>query len=1150
MTRPRPPTPAQRRAADPQSSVWVTANAGTGKTRVLADRVLCLLLAGADPESILAITFTKAAAAEMTSRIGDQLARWATTPAEELTTELTDLTGTPPSPAALTLAQGLFARVLDLPRGLGIMTIHALCGSLLRRFPLEAGVAPHFETIDDRTQGELLLEAQQAMLLRARSDQGSDLAKALELLAVTLAETSLGDAIEEIVGARTRILRARAAHGGLVGLLVAIRKALDATDRRSPAEIEAAACADGVFDVAGLAMAAAALRSSKSPTDVERGRTIALWLDAVPADRARLFGDYLGAFLTKAGDGVRKLVTKQTADHERIGRVLGMEQVRLLRVVDATRGAVIAIRTEALLRVGLAVIDAYEELKRRQAALDYDDLIERCASLLADRTARDWVLFKLDARIDHLLVDEAQDTSPSQWAIIEALTGEFFAGEGARRGRRSLFVVGDEKQSIYSFQGANLANFREVRKRILARAAAAGQAMHEEVLDRSFRSVRAVLETVDLVLATPELQASLAPDGEPRPHHSERGTEPGQVELWPLARPSEQEVPEEPWRLPDRRIEVDDPPARVARMIAEQIRGWLENGELLASARRPVRPGDIIVLLQRRGEMQELLVRALKKRRVRVAGADRLSLLEHLAVQDLLALAQVLLLPEDDLSLACLMKSPLLGLDEDDLFAVATSRGEASLLERFRSMAGSTHRLRLGKAWERLAQWLRRADFMPPFELFASVLGPDGGRERLLARLGPDALDPIEAFLAQALAYEEGHPASLQGFLHWLGMKERQLKRDLEHGQDAIRVMTVHAAKGLEAPIVILADAGPRRSARQSRLVWDEATSLPFWRAPKPERDSRTELAAQAEGERDEEENLRLLYVAITRARDRLIVTGWLPKGEGAAAKASWHGLIARGLGAHSRTERVTADLGYGITGPGLRLEIGLADMGTAPSIGAEIEPRMTEPLWLRDPAPVEPAPSRPLVPSRQGEDEPALPAIAGAEQALRRRRGITCHRLLELVPSLPPAERADAVDRYLAHTLGDLSETERLHLRDQLLALLSHPDLQAIFGPDARSEQSIVGEVGGVVVSGQIDRLHVGERELVFVDFKTAGRGAAADRPIPRAYLRQMAAYDALLAALYPGRRRRAGLVWTESLEIDWIPEDLLNTYAPARTS
>ena len=1123
------------------------------RPRVLADRVLRLLLEGADPEGILCITFTKAAAAEMTVRIEERLAAWATERDEAaLAAELEALTGRQPDGARLERARRLFAVVLELPRGLAIMTIHALCGALLRRFPLEAGVAPHFETIDDRTSHELIAEAREQVLRLARN-RATPLGRALELLAVTLADGTLADALAEALGRRVELLACRDSFGGDTDALVdAIYRAMEATPGLEPVALERQACADGEFDAAGLLAAADALCQG-SVTDCQRGTALATWLAAAPEDRLRLLPEHRRCFLRADGGELKSLATKKIAADPAVLRALVQEQARLIRLDNRLRGLLVARRSEALLRVGFAAIDAYEAQKAQRAVLDYDDLIERTSRLLHQPGKTEWVLYKLDARIDHVLVDEAQDTSPRQWAIVRKLTEEFFAGEGARAVARTLFVVGDEKQSIYSFQGADLANFRAERDDLEARAAAAGRPIHAELLDRSFRSVPAVLALVDAVFALPEAQGGVVDPGRVLHHDTERANDPGLVELWPLARPAEAEPPGEPWPLPDAPRSGDEPERRVARAIARTIREWLDRGEVLHGTGLPVRPGDVMILLGRRGILQERLVRALKQAGVPAAGADRLALGEHIAVQDLVALGRAVLLPEDDLNLACLLKSPLLGLDEDDLFALAWDRGAASLYDRLRTMARNGAP-RFAAARERLASWLERADFMPPFEFYTWVLGADGGRRRLLARLGPEAAEPIEAFLAQTLAYEQGHPATLEGFLHWLGLGSDELKRDPDQARDVVRVTTVHGAKGLEAPIVFLADAGPRGSSRRGRIHWTDpgvggpGIALPLWRAAAAERDALSEAIVQRDAEREREERRRLLYVALTRARDRLYVAGWLTRGSrdaqgDAAGEPSWHELVSRALATLPGTQPIELASSRALPGQGLRFVRGVG-VQTVPGTAVPAAAPLPLPDWLALPAPIEAEPPRARAPSRSEGEEPARPAAGDAQ--LRFRRGALIHRLLQHLPDLPAVERPAAADRLLAALAGDLLPELRTGLAQGVLALLERPEFAAVFGPHSRAEQPICGTVAGRPLVGQIDRLVITPDEVLIVDLKSNRAPPADIAGAPSAYLAQLAAYRALLLALYPGRPVRAGLLWTELPRLDEVPAALLDRHAP----
>lgn len=1124
------PTTQQLRAADPGHSVWVTANAGTGKTRVLTSRVLRLLLAGNDPETILCLTFTRAASAEMAARIEARLASWATEKdGAKLAQDLESLLGAPAGQPTTDRARRLFAQVLDLPNGLAITTIHAFCQSLLRRFPLEAGTAPHFELIDERTARERQVEARQQVL----ASLDLDLQRAIEDVALLLADGSLAETLGQILALRDHLQGLADRHGGPAGVIEAVQARLEVDPRDTPATLVGRACRPEEADSRHLVPAANALTGGTA-AQRRNGETILAWLNAAEADRRTTFPAYRAIFLTQKDEPRQNLVP--TTLDEVSARALVAEQARLARVAERQKALEVARRTRAILTLGYAVIEAYADAKRQAAALDYDDLIQRTAALLADPGRREWVRFKLDARLDHLLVDEAQDTSPAQWSIIEHLVEEFHAGLGARRADRTLFVVGDEKQSIFSFQGADLASFEAVRERLSARFAAAGRPLDRSVLDLSFRSGPAIVELVEALLADPGIRAGvLADPGRTVRHRTFRQNALGSVELWPLERLVERsEQVDTGWVLPTERHDTDEPEARLALRIAKTVKGWLDAGIPMESTGRALRPGDILILLQRRGVAQERILKALKEEGIPVAGADRLELTEAIAVEDLVALGQALLLPEDDLNLAALLKSPLVGLGEDDLFRLAHDRGNARLVERLRHF-GERGEAPFAAAWERFSGWFARADFIPPFELYARILGPEGGRRRLLQRLGPDAAEPIEAFLAQALAHEAGHPASLQGFLHWLGLESGQLKRDLEQRADAVRVMTVHGSKGLEAPIVLLADAGPYAPpAGRDRLIVDPDTGLPLWRAARDERDPISEAITRELERRAEAERWRLFYVAVTRAQDRLVVAGWDRRRN--PDKASWHGVIEQALRAMPEVE--VLDQG------GLRLVRGVA-AARPPEDEPPPAPLLPLPEWLDRPPPAEPRRRRLVHPST--EEALALPAsspLAGQGKAARVF-GTALHRLLHEVAALPEERRADFLRARLAAWPG-LEPAHRDELERQVLGVLVLAELAPAFGPGSRSEQPIIGRIGDMVIAGQIDRFAVTRDAVFLVDFKSGRMPPSSVDAVPAAYLRQLAAYGVLLDRLYPGRALKAGLVWTAVPLLMPIPSLLLATHAP----
>ena len=1149
-------TRAQRRAADPATSVWVAASAGSGKTKALTDRVLRLLLDGAAPQRLLCLTFTRAAAAEMANRVNRALGKWTMQADDDLDAALETLTGTAPDAALRERARRQFASVLDTPGGLKIMTIHAFCQSLLGRFPLEAGVAPHFELIDERGAAELLADAQATVLAQARDGGDEALAAALDTVAFHAGEESFADLMNKLRALRIRLRRLLRGHGGdgLDGVIAATRRLLGVDAGTTPESVVAAACADGAFNRDALAAACGVLATG-SAADKKRGERIAGWLAAPEHERVAGFDGYKSVFLTATGAPRQdsQLMTKPLREGEPDAfEALRTERDGLADTIERRNAAITADATTALLRLGDAMLGEYDRRKLARARLDYDDLILTAAGLLDDEAGgAAWVLYKLDGGIDHILVDEAQDTSPEQWRVIAALAEEFFTGEGAREAPRTVFVVGDEKQSIFSFQGADRRELERMRTAFRNRVEAAGQAWSEVALGRSFRSTAAVLRAVDTVFAGSGARDGVAFADHPISHQSHRAGHAGRVELWPLVRPAEAAA-RAPWLPPTERLASDSPRTRLARHIAATIAGWIEGGEPLEARGRAIRPGDVLVLVRTRGALVAELVRALKGRGVAVAGADRMVLGDQIAVMDLVALGRFLLLPDDDLTLATVLKGPLVGLGEEQLFDLAHGRGEARLWRTLVRRRDDNQAY--GEAHELLAALLARADFTPPYELFAEVLAAGGGRRKLVARLGPDANDPLDEFLAQALAYERTGPPSLQGFLHWFAAGEVEIKRDLDRGRDEVRVMTVHGAKGLEAPIVILPDTTTLPQARGVQVLWheggagdgtrDDGALLWPGRASFGERRCRDAKAAMAE--REMQEYRRLLYVAMTRAEDRLYIAGW--QGRNAIPEGCWYRLVESALAGATGVEIAEPFDFDAWEGDGRAIaEPQTREPEAGPAAAGGPDRAAPLPGFASAPAPPEPAPPRPLAPSRPSHGEPAVlsPLTVGAEDT-RFLRGRVIHRLLQVLPEVAPGDRPAVAERMTARDAPGLDAAARDAMAAEVLGILGDGRFAALFGAGSRAEVALIGTVGKIVVAGQVDRLVVGADEVMVIDYKTNRPAPADESQVATAYIAQMAAYRAVLEQIYPGKTISCALLWTDGPRLMQLGDETLARHAP----
>jgi ATP-dependent helicase/nuclease subunit A len=854
---------------------------------------------------------------------------------------------------------------------------------------------------------------------------------------------------------------------------------------------------------------------------------------------------YVSIFRNEQGQRRSRLVTGKIQKlHPGLFERLIAEQHRVCALLQRRHAALARDRTEALITIAMSIIDRYRAHKDRRGLLDYDDLIDKSSALLA-RVDAQWVHYKLDLGIDHVLIDEAQDTSPRQWEVIEQLIAEFAAGEGARgRLTRTVFAVGDDKQSIFSFQGALPAAFAEKRRSFRSAYEAAGLRFLPIEFKHSFRSAPIVLDAVDRVFRHPQAHRGLA-DPVPTVHEAVRRAAPGLVEIWPLIEPTKAPAVEG-WDAPFDATSETSPRVELARRIAKSVADWIARGVMVGDGERrhAATPGDFLILVRQRGPLFEAIIRALKNASIAVAGADRLILTEHIAVMDLLALADALLLPQDDLALATVLKSPLFGLDEEALFGLAHGR-RGSLLNALRAQAGTDPVM--AEAAARFDRLTAAAERETPFAFYARLLGREGGRRRLMARLGAEAADALDEFLNIALDHERRETPSLQGFVAWLRSANAEIKRDMEISRDEVRVMTVHGAKGLEAPIVILADtttlpAGPPQ--RQPRLLELPAKAAPpgappplVWAGRRDEVE-RVDAARSVMIEAAENEYRRLLYVAMTRAADRLIVCG--ATGERKPPPGCWYDLVHGALAEDAAKE--PADHGDGQV---WRHRGGPLAEGTR-EVSGETPPMAERPPWLDQDAPAEIPRARGVKPSQAVPEGPAFRSGGGIERLKALARGEAMHRLLQALPGIAPEQRAEMANRYLARFSTAFSAPERAAMAEQVARVLDDPRFADLFGPASRAEVPIVGRLAGaggaIRVSGQVDRLAVTHEGLLIADYKTNRPAPRRLEDVPAVYVTQLALYRAVLARLYGGQPVRAVLVWTDVPDLMEIPSEHLD--------
>lgn len=1134
----------QRPAVEPQDSVWLSASAGTGKTQVLSARVLRLLLEpGADPSQILCLTFTKAGAAEMAVRVNSVLARWVRMDAVRLAEELSYL-GAPIDPETQSRARALFARVVDCPGGgLRIDTIHAFAQYLLAAFPGEAGLLPGSRPMEDRERDLLSREVLHDLLQEADR-------RILE----AVGEMSRRKGPDAVRGWLMRCARHMDLWEGPGSwqppMRPRVRQLLGIPSDADGAWV-ADACSDDAFPIGDLLACSRANAEWGTPTGLKNADFAASWLAAGPEQRLATIDGFFGTLLTMKGEPSR-LSNLEKIDPAYPGLIAGVvDGVRLVseRKALLELAAFLAPQLEA----GRAFALKWQEAKQREGLVDFDDLIARAAELLSRSDMAGWIRYKLDRSFDHILVDEAQDTNSAQWAIIKALTDDYFSGEGAHGNAvRTIFTVGDYKQAIFGFQGTSPENFRSARDwfrdRMDATAAAAEalrdaprpRRLEEYGLERSYRTNAVVLGFVDRAIDAIGYDG-LGLDRPDEPHIG--SDKPGLVTLWKDVRVTEDAAEDgedgKGWLARHDRMMADK--------IARQVKQWLDAdgpGFTLSKGEpRRATAGDIMILVQKRRELAALIVARLYRHGVPVAGVDRLRLGNPLAVKDLMAAIRFAAQPLDDLTLASLLVSPLIGWSQEDLLEHGFRPPKVRLWEHLRESGAPL----VQETVASLREILRRADFDSPQQLLHWILvGPMDGRRKLVARLGREANDPIDELLNAANAFASTHVASLQGFIRWFDAGDGELKREAGEGGDQVRVMTVHGSKGLQAPIVILADAairpdGAGELALEDRpLGADQARAVPLPGLTKDEKVGPVAEVDAAETAKAMQEHWRLLYVAMTRAEEALFIGGSLgPRdAKNGPHEDSWYARLR---------DLFDADEGLEDEIWGARWEIGALGPSVPPSAEAENNAIPQLPAWATAPVGPEPRPPRPLSPSGLGEVEGSDPPLPPDHAAQAARRGTLIHALLERMPQVAPEERADRAREWLARQGGGFDVEAREEMLDRALAVLDHPDFRAIFGSEALAEIPLAATVEGQVVIGAADRLLVTADKVTVVDFKTARRPPSNIDQVPESTMRQMAAYVAALEVIYPGRAVEAAVLYTQTPQLIALPPARLDAYKGA---
>ncbi|MBO5946850.1 MAG: UvrD-helicase domain-containing protein [Alphaproteobacteria bacterium] len=868
MAKKRTLSPEQDCAANPLENVWVQANAGTGKTSVLVQRLLRILFRTPDcgASGVLCLTYTNAGAGEMRNRILAALRDWATATDDELVDLLDGVAiNRPATPGDIAHAREIFFKFIDAPEILKIKTIHGFCEEILHRFPIEAGLSPSWTLVSDSAQRLLLQDAFDNLINSPQND--GRIYDAFSHIVGRISETYLTD----LLG----ILSAQYKQFFQISDIDKYRKYFIDTTKKF-LNLKNANVAN--FDPAALQKII-----DLAQNDQNNAKKPVKYLDDIVnltkqyIDTTVDFEKYKTAYLTATGD---KKSTVSKKDY------LAAEQDRVYELNQYNANQMVFNDTVALFDLSAAFADEYARIKRARNLLDFEDLILYTRKLFSDSATMGWVLSQLDLSLSHILVDEAQDTSPAQWDILRQLAGDFFAEGDTTQTPHSLFVVGDTKQSIYGFQGADPRAFALSRDAISEQVSENLRTIREIPLVQSFRSTAPVLKTVDKFFADAGvIDVSGFVNNE---HKCFRMSAPGAVELHKLTA----------------KMETETTLLQYIDGIADRIKSLIGSGKFAAR--------DIMVLVQQRNPMASPLAIALKRRGIDVAGSDRIVLPNFPAVRDMLNLTRWCLNAADDYSLCCVLKSPVFYLTERDIFDLCKIKNNTNQ-ERKRTdpdappiMIFEVLKDVNPNVYSRLSDIKDWSANLAPYSFFERVLGTDNTRQKFISALGPQVIDPLAEFMTICLAYERTQPGTLHQFLKWFITGGSQIKRDMD-ASNGVRIVTVHGSKGLEAPVVFLVDTV--RTPKNENILPISSGDMPVWLwAPRGDASALRHDASDALMRVRMAEYYRLLYVAMTRARDELYIYGYTPNKN--APRDAWHTQLWRVLANDTSNDyiRITND--------------------------------------------------------------------------------------------------------------------------------------------------------------------------------------------------------------------------------------------------
>ncbi len=1093
-------TKQQREATTPHESFWVSANAGTGKTKVLVDRIISLLVSDIKPSKILCITFTKAGAAEMISRITNESNKLLALEETKLCEYIEGNCNISVKADKIRKIRKTLTSIIDNPDLIRIQTIHSFCGTILKAFPLEAGVVPFFNTADDVQTSEITEKAWGNFIKAMEIGQGVYFSAYCDLSSLYGFDT-IRKTVFSLFEKKAHIDNVLNVKGGLAEYLEYLKNSF---------EVDLSVNPENEFfelyknDIEKLAYC---LRSGKTNAIRRADKLFSIIKKFSFSRLNELFFENEKVKELSDKDSEKKFPeVKELVETLRASIKIWSDRILSYRLLTNTKNYLIL----------LTGFKAYYELEKdRNYFLDYNDLIEKSKNLLTNSEFASWVLYKLDGGIEHILVDEAQDTSPSQWEIIRAITEEFFSGDAIKT-VRTIFVVGDEKQSIFSFQGADLKIFSDMKTFFdlkIGESSETDKILNKIPLSSSFRSLSAILELVDEILQEETVKKATMTDVVN--HQANRLKHYGYIEIQQLIPQAKTVYNNEPilWYLPEEYEENDEgkKKAILAKNIADKINKIINEVHILPRTNAQARAGDIMILMRKRDkELVAYITAELQKRNISTSGIDKLDITGNMAILDILACAKFLLQKNDDYNLACLLKSPFICLSEDDIFYLCYNRKGKSLYEFLLE-----NELRFSDAVNFL-NLLERIKFTSIRELFFKILDVLGFRKNLVATFGSSIDEIINEFLSITENFESKNLANLQIFIKWFEKNGGEIKRDQDMVTDEVRIMTIHAAKGLEAPVVILADTTSSTLEERSFVLDDNYILVP---GSKDCNNGFSKGKFEEHRNKDQQERFRLLYVALTRACDELYVFGL----ENNKNKNSWYEFIKSAALRlpKSKTEEgviTVTDEQY------LQFISDNQNLSAAKAIVNSSLPKFFFEDYKEEQTENSILPSL-LSSGSYNSDEKKVINISKHDLD----RGTIIHRLLEVLPNYSE-DKKENVFKIIIDEYGVDDEVILEEIKSEVFSIMSSEELRFLYSGNSKAEVAISGYIDDSFVNGKIDRLIFDGDVIHLVDYKTHKNPEGREDKLIEDYRPQMHLYYRLLKNIYPDKKIMPKLLLTKT--------------------